>query len=171
MACLYLTAAPPRSSRWTWAARTAASLRERAYLSGVAEVEPLEFDGGLRPEGTDHGEVTFIRAGRFHGLALGMRLWVDEGDETPIDSLTQPSNWMPVYAPLSDVGVPVRPGDRFEFDFTTTISDDRVHPDYALRGHLHRAGAPPMPLRWGSAHHTEGFRGTPFYRSLFPPAA
>jgi protein arginine N-methyltransferase 1 len=145
-------------------------LREQAYLSTVAEVEPLEFNGDLRPEGTDHGELAFTRTGRFHGLALGMRLWVAEGDDTPIDSLTQPSNWMPVFAPLSGAGLPVRPGDRFEFDLTTTISDDGVHPDYALDGRLHRDVDPPVPLRWPSAHHDEGFRGTPFYRSLFPTA-
>ena len=145
-------------------------LRDQAYLSTVAEVEPLEFNGDLRPEGTDHGELAFTRTGRFHGLALGMRLWVAEGDDTPIDSLIQPSNRMPVFAPLSDAGLPVRPGDRFEFDLTTTISDDGVHPDYALDGRLHRDVDPPVPLRWRSAHHDEGFRGTPFYRSLFPTA-
>ena len=145
-------------------------LRDQAYLSTVAEVEPLEFNGDLRPEGTDHGELAFTRTGRFHGLALGMRLWVAEGDDTLIDSLIQPSNWMPVFAPLSDAGPPVRRGDRFEFDLTTTISDDGVHPDYALDGRLHRDVDPPVPLRWRSAHHDEGFRGTPFYRSLFPTA-
>jgi precorrin-6B methylase 2 len=145
-----------------------ARLRERAYLSDVAEVESLEFNGALRPEGTDHAELTVTRAGRLSGLALGVRLEVADGDE-PIDSLTQPSNWMPVYAPLSDVGIPVRPGNRIEFAFITRLSDDGIHPDYELDGRLHRDGRPPVRLRWRSAHHDEGFRGTPFYRSLFPP--
>ncbi|MBD3009038.1 MULTISPECIES: 50S ribosomal protein L11 methyltransferase [unclassified Streptomyces] len=142
-------------------------VRERAYLSGPVELEPLEFNGDLNPEGVDGAELTFTRAGTFSGLALGMRLWVAEDDE-PIDSLVQPSSWTPVYAPLSVEGLPVRPGDRFEFDFTTTLSDDGVHPDYALAGELYRPGGPAAPLSWGSTHHGDGFRATPFYRSLFP---
>ncbi|WP_447041076.1 50S ribosomal protein L11 methyltransferase [Streptomyces sp. DSM 118878] len=142
-------------------------VRERSYLSGPVEVEPLEFNGELQPEGADAAELAITRPGRFSGLALGVRLWVAEDDE-PIDSLVQPSSWTPVYAPLSEEGLSVRPGDRFEFDFTTTLSDDGVHPDYALTGELHRSGAPAVPLSWTSTHHGEGFRTTPFYRSLFP---
>ncbi|AQW54538.1 SDR family NAD(P)-dependent oxidoreductase [Streptomyces violaceusniger] len=56
--------------------------------AGAVEVEPLEFNGEPRPEGVDRAEVTFTREGRFSGLALGVRLWVAEGDE-PIDSLFQ----------------------------------------------------------------------------------
>jgi precorrin-6B methylase 2 len=145
-------------------------VRERRYLSDVAEVERLEFNGDLRPEGTERAALTVTRPGRLSGLALGVRLEVAEGDE-PIDSLTQPSNWMPVYAPLSDVGIPVGAGDRIDLAFTTRLSDDGAHPDYELDGLLHRDGAPPVPLRWRSAHHDEGFRGTAFYRSLFPPAS
>jgi protein arginine N-methyltransferase 1 len=142
-------------------------VRERAYLSDVAEVEVLEFNGDLRPDGADHAELTVTRSGRLSGLALGVRLEVAEGDE-PIDSLTQPSNWLPVYAPLADVGVPVRPGDRIEFAFTTRLSDDGIHPDYALDGHIHRDGDSAVPVHWRSAHHDEGFRAMPFYRTLFP---
>ncbi|MCQ8194981.1 50S ribosomal protein L11 methyltransferase [Streptomyces rugosispiralis] len=143
------------------------AVRERSYLSGAVEVEPLEFNGDLDPEGTDGAELTFTRAGNVSGLALGMRLWVAEDDE-PIDSLTQSSSWAPVYAPLAEEGLSVRPGDRFVFDFTTTLSDDGVHPDYALTGELHRTDGPAVPLSWGSTHHGDGFRATPFYRSLFP---
>ncbi|MFE5121007.1 50S ribosomal protein L11 methyltransferase [Streptomyces sp. NPDC056669] len=141
--------------------------RQRSYLSDTVEVEPLEYNGDLQPEGVDAVELTFSRAGRFSGLALGVRLWVTEDDE-PLDSLVQSSNWTPVYAPLSEEGLQVRPGDRFEFDFTTTMSDDGVHPDYALVGELYRAGGPAVPLKWSSTHHGDGFRQTPFYRSLFP---
>ncbi|MBB5939797.1 50S ribosomal protein L11 methyltransferase [Streptomyces zagrosensis] len=145
------------------------AMRKESYLSTTTEVEPLEFNGDLRPEGVDRAEVAFTRAGRFHGLALGMRLWVAEDDE-PLDSLVQASSWTPVWAPLSEVGLPVRPGDRFEFTFTTTMSDDGVHPDYALAGTLRRDIGPAVPLRWRSAHHQDSFRASPFYRSLFPEA-
>lgn len=143
-------------------------VRERAYLTDVALVEQLGFNTDTRIEGVDTGTVTFARKGRFHGLALGVRLWVTEGDPDPIDSLTEPSSWNPVYAPLSEVGLPVRAGDTFDFTFTTTLSDDGVHPDYALTGRLHRDVGPPVPVRWTSTHHADGFRAMPFYRGLFP---
>jgi protein arginine N-methyltransferase 1 len=141
-----------------------------AYVSDVAEVEALDFNAQLMPEGIDRVSVTFTRTGRFHGLALGMRLWVADDDE-PIDSLTQQSNWLPVYAPLSGVGLPVHPGDRFAFDFRTTLSDDGIHPDYELHGELLSDGQPPVSLGWRSTHHHDGFRGSPFYQSLFPAVA
>ncbi|MBO3678934.1 50S ribosomal protein L11 methyltransferase [Streptomyces sp. NEAU-YJ-81] len=144
-------------------------VRERSYLSGAVEVEPLEFNGDLRPEGVDTAELTFTRPGSFSGLALGMRLWVAE-DDVPIDSLFEWSNWTPVYAALSEEGLPVRPGDRFAFEFTTTMSDDGVHPDYALTGELHRGSGPAVPLRWDSAHHPDGFRESFFHRWMFPEA-
>ncbi|GAA2778312.1 methyltransferase domain-containing protein [Crossiella cryophila] len=144
-------------------------VQRRAYLSEAAEVEPLEFNGELCLGGVDAAEFVCTRAGRLHGLALGVRLWVAEGDE-PLDSLVQASSWTPVYAPLSATGLPVRPGDRFTFEFSTALSDDGVHPDYALTGSLCRDVGPPVPLRWSSAHHRQGFRTDPFYRSLFPAA-
>jgi protein arginine N-methyltransferase 1 len=139
-----------------------------AYVSDVAELEPLDFNGELRPEGSDHAELTFTRDGRMHGLALGMRLWIAADDRSPIDSLSQPSNWLPVFAPLSGPGLAVRGGDRLAFDFHTTLSDDGVHPDYELRGNLRRPGRTAVAVHWRSTHHGDGFRGSPFYRSLFP---
>jgi len=142
--------------------------QQDAYVSDVAEIEPLDFNGALRPTGSDHAELTFTRDGRMHGLALGVRLWIAADDPSPIDSLSQPSNWLPVFAPLSGPGLAVRRGDRLTFDFRTTLSDDGVHPDYELRGALRRAGRRAVAVSWRSTHHHDGFRGSPFYRSLFP---
>ncbi|MEV6494097.1 hypothetical protein AB0M20_36555, partial [Actinoplanes sp. NPDC051633] len=144
--------------------------QQDAYVSDVAAIEPLEFNGELRPEGSDRATLTFTRDGRMHGLALGMRLWITAEDESPIDSLSQPSNWLPVFAPLSGPGLTVRGGDRLTFEFRTTLSDDGVHPDYELQGSLQRPGRRAMAVHWRSTHHDDGFRGSPFYRSLFPAA-
>jgi protein arginine N-methyltransferase 1 len=145
---------------------TAVGLREladRAYLSDQAEVELLEFGGDIPLGKVDRGTLTFRRAGRFHGLALGMRLWVDDIETEPLDSLNQHSSWLPVYAPLSNTGIPVQPGDRFEFEFTATLSDDGVHPDYEVVGEFQGT-----TLWWRSTHHADGFRSNPFYEQLFP---
>lgn len=144
-------------------------LQEQSFLSEVAEVETLEFNGSLELEGADHRKLTVTRPGAFHGFVMGMRLWVDENDE-PIDSLTQHCSWSPVYAPLSEDGRSVLPGDRIEFEFTMILSDDGVHPDYRIAGQLHASDGLTIPLRWRSAHHDCGFRTTPFYEALFPVA-
>ncbi|MBB4682446.1 50S ribosomal protein L11 methyltransferase [Crossiella cryophila] len=141
-------------------------LRRRAHLSGVAEVEPLDYGGYLAPEGTQDRELVITRRGTLHGFALGVRLWVAAADK-PIDSLSQHCNWLPVYAPLSAGGLPVHRGDRLSITFTTTISNDGVHPDYRLDGEL-RARTGTFPLSWTSTHHDDGFRSNSFYRDLFP---
>ncbi|MBP2471650.1 protein arginine N-methyltransferase 1 [Crossiella equi] len=141
-------------------------LRRRAHLSPVAEVEPLDFAGALAPESEVPVTLPITRRGRLHGFALGVRLWVGAND-APVDSLAQRCNWFPVYAPLSPGGLPVGPGDSVEFTFSTTLSDDGVHPDYRLEGHLH-AAAGSVPIAWSSSHHDDGFRASGFYRELFP---
>ena len=142
-------------------------LGAQAFLSNIAQVEALEFNGELEPEGADHGRLTISSAGRLHGFALGVRLWPD-GDDDPLDSLAQQTNWFPVYAPLSESGIAVRPGDVIEFYFTATLSDDRVHPDYELTARVDGAGGPPIMLSWSSPHHGAGFRTGPLHRALFP---
>ena len=58
--------------------------------------------------------------------------------------------------------------DRVTFEFTRTLSDDGVHPDYHLIGQVERAKAPPAPIEWHSPHHAPVFRATEVYRRLFP---
>ncbi|WP_051898660.1 50S ribosomal protein L11 methyltransferase [Sciscionella sediminilitoris] len=143
-------------------------ITEETLLSGQAEVEPLEFNGELARSGTDHLELEVTSEGVLHGFALGVRLWVDETGE-PIDSVKQLTNWPPLYAPISQEGIAVYPGDRIPLTFTWTLSDDGVHPDYRLSGELRPAdGGEAVALEWDSPHHTAGFRGDDFYRELFP---
>lgn len=144
---------------------------EKSFVSEQAEVESLEFGGELASSGTDHRELTVTRAGRVHGFALGIRLWVSDRG-APIDSVRQFTNWGPVLAPVSMEGVPVEPGDRLAIDFAWTTSDDLVHPDYRLTGRAFRAApADAVDLRWDSPHHAGGFRATDVHRLLFPDSA
>ncbi|OZM72906.1 SAM-dependent methyltransferase [Amycolatopsis antarctica] len=142
-------------------------LNEAAFLSEIAEVESLEFNGELRPEGTDHRELRVTKSGTLHGFALGVRLWVDE-NQSPLDSFSQRTNWFPVYAPVSTAGLPVAEGDRITLEFVTRLSDDGVHPDYELTGELEPVAGERVPLHWRSGHHDMGFRTNGFYRELFP---
>ncbi|RJQ83718.1 50S ribosomal protein L11 methyltransferase [Amycolatopsis panacis] len=142
-------------------------ITESTLLTEQAEVEVLEFNGELAESGTDHFELEVTTAGRLHGFALGVRLWVDETDGA-IDSIQELTNWSPLYAPISREGIEVRPGDRIPLTFTRTTSDDGVHPDYRLAGELQRTDGTTVTLEWDSPHHTAGFRGDDFYRELFP---
>jgi type I protein arginine methyltransferase len=55
-----------------------------------------------------------------------------------------------------------------EWSYTTTLSDDDVHPDYALRGRVVRRGLPSVDVAWMSPHHGQVFRDSEVHRKLFP---
>ncbi|GAA4884879.1 SAM-dependent methyltransferase [Saccharopolyspora cebuensis] len=140
----------------------------KVALTDEDEVEALEFNGEPGTGEPDRGTLRVTRAGTLTGLALGVRLWTAP-EVAPIDTVRQETSWLPIYAPLSPDGIEVVPGDRIDYEFTRSLSDDEVHPDYAFTGTLHRAaGGDPVELAWDSPHHPEVFRGTTFYRDLFP---
>ena len=144
-------------------------LGQEQFLSTQAEVEDLRFDGPLPGAGVDRAELHVTRAGRMHGLCLGIRLWITEAGRA-IDSVAQWTNWAPVYVPLSDSGIEVAEGDVVSLEFTREPSEDGVHPDYGIRGVVWRSEAGDVDISWESPHGGAGFRENPAYRSLFPVA-
>ncbi|MBL7260171.1 methyltransferase domain-containing protein [Paractinoplanes lichenicola] len=143
------------------------SLREAAAVSEWGEVEYLDYQGVDNERGSDHRTLTVTREGAVHGLALGLRLTVTPQLQV-IDSIAQYTSWLPVFAPLFSEGVPVRPGDRIELDFSWQPSSDGIHPDYRITGEIRRSAGAPVAFRWDSPHHDAPFRAGDFYRYLFP---
>ncbi|WP_162184948.1 methyltransferase domain-containing protein [Allokutzneria albata] len=136
-------------------------------LSTQAEVEDLRFED-LRPGTTvDRVESRVTRAGRMHGLGLGIRLWITE-DGAAIDSVAQWTNWAPVFVPLSDSGIELAEGDVLALEFTRKLSADGVHPDYGITGVVRRGETVIAEISWESPHGGGGFRENPVHRSLFP---
>ncbi|RZT88644.1 protein arginine N-methyltransferase 1 [Pseudonocardia sediminis] len=145
-------------------------LRCTPYLTDQAEVEHLELTGAATASGSDARTLTVRRDGRLHGLSLGVRLWVDAGQD-PIDSTDASTSWFPVWVPVSAEGVPVRAGDRVRVEFGWRPAADGIHPDYRLSGRIERADGVPAAFTWDSPYRGSGFRGDDFHRTLFPAPA
>jgi len=134
-------------------------------LSGQAEIEDLQFNGDLRTEGTDDIELIIRRPGLLHGLVVGIRLSTAVG-LAPVDTTTEETSWLPVFAPLSLEGIPVSEGDRVLAILRRTLSDDGVHPDYELSGDVEHRDGRTTEVSWNSPHHGGRLRSTSFYREL-----
>ncbi|WP_409490957.1 SAM-dependent methyltransferase [Amycolatopsis sp. cmx-11-12] len=143
-------------------------LEQAEFLTSQAEVEELRFTSPMPGRGVDDVDLLVTKAGRIHGLALGMRLWITREEDQPIDSLAQQTSWCPVYVPLSMDGIAVERGDRIALEIRRSLSDDGVHPDYEITGRILRASMSTVDIVWRSPHHGTTFRGSAAYRSLFP---
>lgn len=140
-----------------------------AGRSGAAAVESLVFASrraAPEPSASTSVDLRATAAGRVTGLVLWTR--VAASSHTPeIDALSGLTRgWAPVYVPVSLPGLPVRAGDRLRVDFARRTSDDGIHPDYAVTVEM-----PSGSATWSSPHHGRAFRGSAFYRHLFPPPA
>jgi hypothetical protein len=118
------------------------------------------------PSASTSVDLRVAPAGRVTGLVLWTR--VAASSHAPeIDALSGGTRgWAPVYVPVSLPGVPVDDGDLVRVRFRRQTSDDGVHPDYVVSVDLPGASA-----TWSSPHHGRVFRGSAFYRHLFPPPA
>lgn len=143
------------------------ALRAETLISTRATVEELTFNQEIPLHGTDKRELVVTENRRLHGFVVGMLLQIDDV-EPQIDSTAQLSSWIPVFAPVSREGIPVRRGDRIVFDFSWQLSDDGVHPDYLMRGTIERAAGGPVEFEWDSPHKGTAFRANDFHRALFP---
>jgi protein arginine N-methyltransferase 1 len=138
-------------------------------ISTALEVERIELGPGTPGAcSTVTGVLDVTRRDTLHGLLLWSRMRCT-ADGAVLDTLATPEfSWMPVFVPLSMAGVPVNAGDRVELSYTTTLSDDGVHPDYDLRGRIVRQGLSAVDISWVSPHHGRVFRASDVYRRLFP---
>ncbi|HEX8274264.1 MAG TPA: non-ribosomal peptide synthase/polyketide synthase [Longimicrobiaceae bacterium] len=138
-----------------------------ARLSNAGVFEELDFgaEGPVAPEYRRAEELEIRRAGRLDGLLLWLRMELAEGGT--LDIVEEETAWFPVYFPLFEPGVEVRPGDRLRVECRAELPDGGVAPDYAARGSLVRGDGTEVPFDFVSAHHAPSFRASPFYRRLF----
>jgi len=136
-------------------------------LSADGVFEELDFGAGeVAPEYVRAEELEILKAGRLDGLLLWLRMELTGGEV--LDIVEEETAWFPVYFPLFEPGVEVRPGDRLRLECRAELPDGGVAPDYAVRGTLLRGGGEEaVPFEFVSAHHAPQYRASPFYRRLF----
>lgn len=107
------------------------------------------------------------RAGRIDGLLA----WIDLAaapDGPIVNSLTEPTNWLPVYIPFAgEEPVQAEVGDTLTLRATVEDGADGIHPDYFFDGHLTGAATwEPVPVRAQSRHSGGPFRATLLHRGI-----
>jgi protein arginine N-methyltransferase 1 len=96
------------------------------------------------------------------GVLLWARVAVSARGGREVDALDGGTRaWAPVYVPLPEP-VTVTAGDHITVALNQRTSDDGVHPDYEVIVDGRAV--------WSSPHHGGPFRGTDFYRRIFPSA-
>ena len=152
----------------------------RLYVGGVGQaalmstpgvIEDLRLNEQSYLQG-GHASLEILSAGRIDGLLAWIELAVAPG-EAALNSLTQDTNWLPVYVPFAretPIGVDV--GDVLSLRVAVADADDRIHPEYFFRGQLTRAGSgAPVTVTAESRYSGGPFRGTLIHRELFRLAA
>jgi protein arginine N-methyltransferase 1 len=142
-----------------------ADVPAEAVVSTSATVEDLPFNGEPSWRTASDVRLRITSAGRVDGLLCWITLTA-YGGGTVIDTMRHRTSWVPVYLPLFDEPVPVRPGDWLDVGFERRHGADGVHPDYSVSARLHTARGPTAGAHL-SRHHGGGAGGTAVHRELF----
>jgi type I protein arginine methyltransferase len=140
---------------------------QEALLSTAGAFEELNFAGQSLAQGGDLSlEIT--RDGRADGLLAWIQLAVAP-DDTPLDTLSEGTNWLPVYIPFTlDDPLDVHAGDRLSLHVTVSLAADGIHPEYFFQGRLTRTGSGiDVPVSAASRYSGGPFRSTVVHRRLF----
>jgi protein arginine N-methyltransferase 1 len=144
---------------------------QELLISSTCEIEEIildQVDPGINFSRSQKGSLCINSIARLHGLMAWPRIHCLE-KARPYDSLmAYEAAWAPLYVPLSLEGIPVLPGEHLSYTFTTDLSDDGVHPDYAFTGVIQRANGKVITFEWKSPYHDTRFRASDTYRFLFP---
>jgi protein arginine N-methyltransferase 1 len=138
-----------------------------ALLSTAGAFEDLRFTEQSCAQGGEL-RLQIVGSGRVDGLLAWIELAVAP-DDAALDSLTEDTNWLPVYIPFT-LGEPlaVRAGDILSLHVMVRTAADGVHPEYFFRGYLTRAGSGAAVAVSAESRYSGGpFRSTPVHRRLF----
>ncbi|MBM3807745.1 MAG: SDR family NAD(P)-dependent oxidoreductase [Acidimicrobiia bacterium] len=134
-------------------------------ISTAAAFEDLDYNQPIALEETHAIELTIDREARLDGFVVWLNLHTIDGEV--IDTLQYEYCWLPVFVPVFDPGVHVAAGDRLVATIERTLCENRLNPDFRVRGRLLRGNGEPLEFAHDSLHHETPYGGTSFYRRLF----
>jgi type I protein arginine methyltransferase len=137
-----------------------------AIVSTDQEVEILDYNGDLKVQQRTQARLQVLRPGQVDGILTWLQLWCLP-DEAPLDSLRQSTNWSSVYFPLFPEPIDVKPGDSLDLVYDVRLSEDGIHPDYAVSAQLTTSRAT-FTGAFSAPRRGEQFRASPQYAALFP---
>jgi amino acid adenylation domain-containing protein/non-ribosomal peptide synthase protein (TIGR01720 family) len=134
-------------------------------ISEAGIFEDLDFTGPVSPEYQRELTLRITKDGRMDGFLVWLQLHTTPGEV--IDILEQEHCWLPVYFPVFYPGIEVSKGDAIRAQVTATLCENKLNPDYRVRGRLIRANGESADFDYTSHHYKPAHKQTPFYRSLF----
>ena len=134
-------------------------------ISDAATFETLNFTEGNSCNYRHKISLKIRQNSRMDGFLLWLNLHTVEGEI--IDSLQHNNNWLPVYFPVFYPGIPVFAGDTIQAWCMGMLSENKINPDYKLKGSLIRNNGEVIEFEHNSFHHKKLFKQIPFYERLF----
>lgn len=134
-------------------------------ISTAAAFEDLDYNRPIALEETHSIELQVEKDGRLDGFVVWLNLHTIEGEV--INTLQYEYCWLPVFVPVFDPGIRVTAGDRIVATIERTLCENRLNPDFRVRGRLLRTNGEQIEFAHDSLHHETPYAGTPFYRRLF----
>jgi amino acid adenylation domain-containing protein/non-ribosomal peptide synthase protein (TIGR01720 family) len=127
--------------------------------------EDLDFTDYVQPEYQSEITLTITKNCRLDGFLLWLNLYPIQ-DEL-IDVLNHEYSWLPTFFPVFDGGVEVLEGDIVRAVCSVVLSDNRLTPDYRIKGSVIRQSNATLEFDYYSFYHKRSFKATPFYAALF----
>jgi protein arginine N-methyltransferase 1 len=139
-----------------------------ALMSTASTFEDLDLTGQSCTQGGDL-RLRITRPGRIDGLLAWIELTVGP-DDLVLNSLSEDTNWLPVYIPFAQEPLEVGAGDSLDLNVTTRNAADGIHPEYFFAGQLDHVGNA-VEVSGESRYSGGPFRATTAHRALFPASS
>jgi len=134
-------------------------------VSTVDVFEDLDFQQVSNPEYDRQISLTIAQGGKIDGFLLWINLQTVENEV--IDSLADGLSWLPVYFPVFYPGIEVAAGERIEALCSSRISEDKLSPDYYIRGYLLKENGERIEFEYDSLIYKTPSKSNLFYDRLF----
>ncbi len=134
-------------------------------IANVEIFENLDFTKVTPTEYCQEVNFTFNKNSQLDGFLLWLNLETITGEV--IDIVEHKYSWLPVYFPVFYPGIEISAGDTIQAFCKTTLSDNKLNPDYEITGCLIKRNGEKLEFEYKSYHHQRVFKQTPFYEQIF----
>jgi amino acid adenylation domain-containing protein/non-ribosomal peptide synthase protein (TIGR01720 family) len=136
-----------------------------AVISNDDVFENLDFTAPVPEEAVNPINLVINRNTRLDGFLLWLNLHTIEGEV--IDILEHEYCWLPVFVPLFYPGIDVSADDRIQGECIRTLCENKVNPDFSIKGVLKRDGHEDVVFEYDLPHFEKRYKSHSFYQKLF----
>ena len=129
--------------------------------------EHLDYTTFTPEESTHEIRLVIHKNALLDGFLIWLTLETMAGEK--IDTLAHEYCWLPVYVPAFYPGIAVSAGDVITAQCIRTLCENKLNPDFQIRGFLLPQQGQAIPFNCQLPHFQKAYRETPFYQRLFSP--